>query len=473
MIYPVLLCGGSGTRLWPVSRQALPKQFSKLFGEESLFQTAARRVSGPGFAAPIIVTGDSFRFIVSEQLSATSLTASATLTEPESRNTAPAILAAVIWLAEREPDALMLVVPADHAMPDSEAFHEAVMAARPAAERGMIITFGIRPTRPEPGYGYLELAEGAVATASQPQPLARFIEKPDADHAAEILKTGRFLWNAGIFLFRAKTMLEAFKAHAPGMLAPVYAAVNHAAAELGFTRLAAEPWSAADAISIDHAIMERQSPLAVMPYRGAWSDLGNWDSIWQEAEADRWGNVVSPHALAINCDNTLLHSGDEGLELVGIGLSDIVAVAMPDAVMVARKSDAGRIKEAVAALKARGARQASQFNRDDRPWGWFERLASGSRFQVKRIVVKPGAALSLQSHCHRSEHWIVVEGSARATVGSRTMIVMENEYVYVPKGEKHRLMNTGETPLILIEVQSGSYLGEDDITRYEDAYARP
>ena len=473
MIYPVLLCGGSGTRLWPVSRQSLPKQFSRIFGAESPFQASARRVSGPGFAAPIIVTGDSFRFVVSEQLGAASLTACATLTETESRNTAPAILAAAIWLAAREPDAMMIVVPTDHVMPDRDTFHEAVTAARPAAEAGTIVTFGIRPTRPEPGYGYLELAEGAVTDASLPQPLARFIEKPDADRAADILKTGRVLWNAGIFLFRARTILEAFKAHAPGMLAPASAAVKHATVERGYTRLAAEHWSQVEAISIDHAIMEKQLPLAVMPYRGAWSDLGNWESIWHETGADGSGNVVSPHALAINCDNTLLHSGDERLELVGIGLSDIIAVAMPDAVVVARRSDAQRIKEAVAALKARGARQASQFNRDDRPWGWFESLSTGRRFQVKRIVVNPGAALSLQSHRHRSEHWIVVEGSARATVGNRTTTVMENEHVYVPKGQIHRLANPGKTPLVLIEVQSGCYLGEDDIQRYEDAYARP
>lgn len=472
MIYPVILCGGSGTRLWPLSRQSFPKQFARLMGEESLFQASARRLSGEGFEAPLIVTGDPFRFIVTEQLAGVSLAAAATLIEPEGRNTAPAILAAALWAVERDPDAVLAVAPSDHVIPDAEAFRQAIAAALPAARQGRIVTFGITPTRPETGYGYLELAANTDSGAAAPQPLLRFVEKPDAERAAAMLKAGRFLWNAGIFLFSARSMIDAFAAHAPDMLQPARQALGGAKTDLGFTRLAPEPWSRLANISIDYAIMEKADALSVMPYRGAWSDLGGWEAVWQESGPDAKGNVVSAHALALDCSNTLLRSENEGLELVGIGLTDIVAIATPDAVVVARKSDAQRVKDAVADLKARGAKQATSFARDHRPWGWFESLGRGSRFQVKRIVVHPGAALSLQSHHHRSEHWIVVEGTARVTIGDKVQLVSENQSVYIPLGERHRLENPGKLPMVLIEVQTGSYLGEDDIVRHEDVYAR-
>jgi mannose-1-phosphate guanylyltransferase / mannose-6-phosphate isomerase len=472
LITPVILCGGSGTRLWPLSRQSYPKQFAKLMGDESLFQASAKRCLSSGFAAPLAVTADPFRFLVVEQLAAVEVAPAGILIEPEARNTAAAVLSAAIWLEQGNPDALMLVLPSDHIIADTEAFQSAVNAAVPAAETGQLVTFGILPTRPETGYGYLELAKGAAIDAALPQPLARFVEKPESAKAAEMIASGQYLWNAGIFLFRVSTLLEAFRQHAPDLLEAVQPAVAEAKNDLGFTRLAADPWSRARSESIDYAIMEKAGNLAVMPYTSKWSDLGSWEAVHQESHPDMAGNVVSDHATAIDCTNSLLRSEVDGLELVGIGLEDMIAIAMPDAVLVARKSDSQRVKEAVDALKVREAKQATTFSSDHRPWGYFESIAVGNRFQVKRIVVHPGAALSLQSHFHRSEHWIVVQGTARVTVDETVRLLTENESVYIPLSAVHRLENPGKVPMVLIEVQTGSYLGEDDIVRYEDVYAR-
>ena len=472
LIHPVLLAGGSGTRLWPLSRQSYPKQFSKLMGDESLFQASARRFSTAGFAPPLVLTGEDFRFIVTEQLAAIRQSPQAIVIEPAGRNTAPAILTAALMLAAQDPDALMLVAPSDHVLPDRAAFHSALEAARPRAQAGDLVTFGITPDKPETGYGYLELGTGADPQATTPQPLARFVEKPDAARAAQMLAAGTFLWNAGIFFFSARAIIAAYKVHAPALLAPVQDALEGAQADLGFTRLAPLPWATLPDISIDYAIMEKADNLAVMPYAAGWSDLGGWEAVWAEEGPDATGTVCTGSAHAIDCTDTLLRSDTDGLELVGIGLDDIVVVAMADAVLVARKSDSQRVKEAVALLKTKDARQATQFPRDHRPWGWFESLATGGRFQVKRIVVNPGAALSLQSHFHRSEHWIVVEGTAKVTVDDTVQLVSENQSVYIPLGATHRMENPGKLPMILIEVQTGSYLGEDDIVRYEDVYAR-
>lgn len=472
MIYPILMCGGSGTRLWPLSRKSYPKQFAKLMGDQSLFQASACRLKGQDFGAPVIVTVDDFRFIVTEQLAQVETSPGGILIEPEGRNTAPAVLAAALWLAAKDPDALMLVAPSDHVITDPHGFAETVRAAVERAQAGNLVTFGIIPTRPETGYGYLELADGASIEASSPQTLIRFIEKPDADQAAQMLETGGFLWNAGIFLFTAKTIIAAYEAHAPEMLVTVRAALDAAQSDLGFTRLDPDAWAQADDISIDYAIMEKSDALSVMPYSGSWSDLGGWDAVWQESGPDSEGNVISESATAIDCKDTLLRSESEGLQLVGIGLEDVIAIAMNDAVLVAHKSEAQRVKEAVAALKAKGASQAVQLPRDYRPWGWYESLVIGERFQVKRIVVTPGAALSLQSHHHRSEHWIVVEGTARVTVDDEVKLLSENQSVYIPLGAVHRMENPGKVPMVLIEVQTGPYLGEDDIIRYEDVYAR-
>lgn len=469
-ITPVLLCGGSGTRLWPLSRKSHPKQFAPLLAGGSLFQASALRLCGAEFSAPVVVTSDRFRFIVTDQLSAVNIAARAVLIEPEPRDTAAAILAATLFLAETDPDRLLLIAPSDHVIPDSAAFTSAVLAGVEAARAGQIVTFGITPDRPETGFGYLELAQRPVGASPQAVPLRGFVEKPDPERASRMLAEGRHLWNAGIFLASAATLLAAFGAEKPELLAAVRAALSGATRDLGFTRLDPAAWAGADAISIDYAVMEKARNLVVVPYSGRWSDLGDWAAVWRETASD--GLALSGAVTAIDCRNTLLRSEAEGLEIVGIGLEDIVAVAMPDAVLIARRDRTQEVRQAVAALRARNARQAENFPKDHRPWGWFESLVTGDRFQVKRIVVNPGGALSLQSHVHRAEHWIVVEGTARVTVDAKVRTVTENQSVYVPLGAVHRLENPGKVPVVLIEVQTGSYLGEDDIIRYEDAYRR-
>ena len=472
VITPVLLCGGSGTRLWPLSRKSYPKQFSALIGDQSLFQASASRLTGAGFAAPVVVTVDAFRFIVTEQLAQAGISPGAVLIEPDGRDTAPAILAAALHLAATDPDGLMLVAPSDHVIPNAALFAATVAAAIPAAQSGLMVTFGIAPDRAETGYGYLELAAAPDLTAAPaPQPLRAFVEKPDATRAAAMLAEGRYLWNAGLFLFRAATIIAAFRAHAPALVAQVQASVEGARTDLGFLRLAAGPWEQISPISIDYAVMEKAANLAVVPFVGRWSDLGDWAAVWRET-ADGHGIALSGPALAIDCTDTLLRSEVPGQKIVGIGLTDIVAIAMPDAVLIAHKDRTQEVKQAVAALKAEGAKQAETFPRDHRPWGWFESLVMGERFQVKRIVVHPGAALSLQSHHHRSEHWIVVQGTAKVTVDADVRLISENQSIYIPLGAVHRMENPGKLPMVLIEVQTGSYLGEDDIIRYEDVYSR-
>ena len=471
MIYPTILCGGSGTRLWPLSRKSYPKQFVPLLGEETLFQASAKRLTGPEFAAPVVLTNSDFRFIVTEQLTEIGIDPGAILIEPEGRNTAPAVLAAALFLQARDPEAVLLVAPSDHAIPDAVAFRAAVHRGVAEASKGQIVTFGITPSRPETGYGYLELASAPGASGA-PVALARFVEKPDLARAEAMLAAGNYFWNAGIFLFRAADMVAAFEAHAPEVLAPVRAALDEAHTDLGFLRLGPEAWGCAPDISIDYAVMERAQNLSAVPFSGAWSDLGGWDAVWAAQDRDGAGVACSAGATAIDCRESLLRSETEGVELVGIGLEHIIAIAMNDAVLVADMRRAQDVKKAVEALKAKKAPQAVQFPKDHRPWGWFETLALGPRFQVKRIVVHPGASLSLQSHHHRSEHWIVVQGTAKVTVDDAVQLVTENQSVYVPLGSKHRMENPGKLPMVLIEVQTGAYLGEDDIVRYQDVYAR-
>jgi mannose-1-phosphate guanylyltransferase/mannose-6-phosphate isomerase len=473
IIHPLLLCGGSGTRLWPLSRKSYPKQFARIVGDESLFQASARRLSGADFAAPTIITGSDYRFIVVEQLAGIEIAADAILIEPSARNTAAAVAAAAVALHAQAPGALMLVAPSDHVIPDAAAFRAAVTAAVPVAEAGGLVTFGIRPDRAETGYGWLELSnDPGVDFAPVPQPLRRFVEKPSAATAAEMLAKGTFLWNAGIFLFSTDGILAAFRTHAPALLEHVETAVSTAKRDLGFTRLDAAAWNKIEDISIDYAVMEKATNLSVVPYAGAWSDLGGWEAVWRDGAQDGNGVVTSGPATALDCHDTLLRSESSAQQIVGIGLTDIVAVAMPDAVLIAHKDRAQDVKLAVAAMKKAGVSQAETLPRDYRPWGWYESLVIGSRFQVKRIVVHPGAALSLQSHHHRAEHWIVVEGTAKVTVDAEVRILSENQSVYIPLGAVHRMENPGKIPMVLIEVQTGSYLGEDDIIRYEDVYAR-
>ena len=473
-ITPVILCGGYGTRLWPLSRKSYPKQFVPLTGEETLFQASAKRMAGSSdavdFAAPMVLTNSDFRFVVTEQLARVGIDPGAVLIEPEGRNTAPAILAAALQVMKDDPEAILLVAPSDHVIPDGEAFRAAVARGIEPIRAGDLVTFGIAPTHPETAYGYLDLSE--IPQDGAPVKLSRFVEKPDAARATEMVEVGNFLWNAGIFLFRAADMVTAFSTHAPQLIGPVQQALEEAKVDLGFLRLAPKPWSALEDVSIDYAVMEKAENLSVVPFAGSWSDLGGWDAVWRESGPDSDGVVTSDHATAIDCRDTLLRAEGDRLEVVGIGLKNIVAVAMNDAVLVADMSRAQDVKTAVAALKAKAAPQATQFPKDHRPWGWFESLVVGPRFQVKRIMVHPGAALSLQSHFHRSEHWIVVEGTAKVTVDEEVRLVTENESVYIPLGAVHRMENPGRVPMVLIEVQTGSYVGEDDILRYEDVYAR-
>ena len=473
-IVPVILSGGSGTRLWPLSRASYPKQFAPLIGADSLFQASVLRLARPGFAAPLVVTTDDFRFIVTEQMAARRIDPGAVLIEPAGRDTAAAVLAATLQAAQDDPRTLVLIAPSDHLIPDADSFATCVMAARAAAEAGRIVTFGIPPTRPETGYGYLdpepEPDDASSRTGPLPRPLRHFVEKPDAATARAMLDEGHHLWNAGLFLFRADVMRAAFETHAPETLSQVETALAQARCDLGFIRLAPEPWTAIDPISIDYAVMEKADNLSVMPYDGAWSDLGDWAAVWRETES--CGLATQGATLAMDCADTLLRSENDRQAIVGIGLEGIVAIAMPDAVLVVRKDRAQDVKQAVARLHADGHGQARTLPRDYRPWGWYESLTQGPRFQVKRIVVHPGAALSLQSHHHRSEHWIVVEGTARVTIDETVRLITENQSVYIPLGTRHRLENPGKLPTVLIEVQTGAYLGEDDIQRFEDVYAR-
>ena len=471
-IVPVLLAGGAGTRLWPLSRKSFPKQFSNVVGAQTLFQQSALRLCSSdslSFARPMTLTNADFRFIVGEQLQAVGIDPGPILIEPSGRNTAPAILAASLHAAEDNPDAILLVAPSDHVVPDITAFHQAVLRGLEAVNSGKIVTFGISPDRPETGYGYLELEEIAGTDAKS---VRRFVEKPDKDVAQNMLNAGNYLWNAGIFMFKASDMIAAFSEHASALMRPVKNALEQGKPDLGFFRLDPDSWSACKDVSIDYAIMEKASNLVAIPFSAGWSDLGGWDAVWAEQRPDQDGVVCSENAIAIDCKDTLLRSESDGQQLVGLGLENIIAVAMPDAVLVADMGRTQDVKKVVSVLKEKAISQAEIFPKDHRPWGWFETLVIKGRFQVKRIFVNPGAALSLQSHHHRSEHWVVVEGTAKVSIDEKVLLVTEGESVHIPVGAVHRMENPGKLPMVLIEVQTGSYLGEDDIIRYEDIYSR-
>ena len=473
-VNPILLAGGSGTRLWPLSRKSYPKQFSKIIGDTSLFQSSAKRLISSDiveFSPHITLTSADFRFIIGEQLQEVGIDPGPILIEPEAKNTAAAILAASLFAHNKNQDAVLLVAPSDHLIPNTKSFHKVIKVGLSHALNGKIVTFGIKPTYPETGYGYLELQTDLLDKFGTSEVVA-FIEKPSIQHAKQMIGASNFLWNAGIFLFRAKEMIDAFEAHAPETLDLVLQAVNHSSADLGFLRLAEVPWSRLKNISIDYAIMEKANNLVAVPYTAKWSDLGGWDAVWAESNPDPSGNSVSKSAYAIDCSNSLLRSESNSQHIVGLGLDNILAIAMPDAVLVANKDRAQDVKMVVELLKEKNVTQAEVYPKDHRPWGWFESLLLGESFQVKRISVKPGMSLSLQSHQYRSEHWIVVEGTAKVTIDEDIRLVTEGQSVYVPIGAIHRMENPGELPMVLIEVQLGTYLGEDDIVRYQDKYLR-
>lgn len=469
MIYPVILCGGSGTRLWPASRKAYPKQFAPLLGRDSLYQATLKRFAGPDFAAPLIMTAEDFRFMATDQAADIGLGDARVVIEPAARDTAPAVLCAALLLAADDADAVMMVASSDHVIEDVPAFLAAIALGRPAAEAGAMVTFGITPARPETGYGYLELAKAPDGTLVD---VTSFREKPDAATARAFLEAGTYLWNAGMFLLRASEVIAAFETHAPGLLAPCRAAIADGKTDLGFFRLEAGAYGGCQAISFDFAVMEKAASVAAVPLDCGWSDLGAWDALWQVRPRDADGVATHGPVTAIDCRDSYLHSDDDAMQLVGLGLDGMVAVAMRDAVLVAPKDRAQDVKAVVATLRAAEVAQADDYPRFHRPWGWYETLCLDSRFQVKRIMVKPGGVLSLQSHHHRSEHWIVVAGTAEVTVNDDVKLVTENEGVYIPLGAVHRMANPGKLPMYLIEVQTGAYLGEDDIVRYEDIYDR-
>lgn len=467
-IHPVILCGGSGTRLWPSSRKSFPKQFSPLLGGDSLYQQTLRRLNGEMFGEPLVLTNEEFRFLAREQAEEIGLADARIVLEPEGRDTAPAILTAALIL-QATPDALMLVAPSDHLIANPAAFLDAIRAGAKAAGQGRLVTFGITPDAPETGYGYLEVT--STPSVGQAAELARFVEKPDENRARQMLASGMHLWNSGIFLFRVGDIIAAFQAHAPDMLSPCQTALDAGAEDLGFLRLDGAAYGSVRAQSIDYAVMEKADCISVVPVDAGWSDLGTWSSLHAALCADGT-NVEAGRVTAIDCKDSLLRSEDDSIHLVGLGLKNTVAVAMRDAVLVADMAHSQKVKQVVETLRRDKVAQADDYPRFHRPWGWYETLCLGARFQVKRIMVKPGGILSLQSHVHRAEHWVVVEGSARVTVGQQVKLISENESVYIPLGAVHRMENPGKVAMYLIEVQTGSYLGEDDIERYEDVYDR-
>lgn len=468
MIIPVIIAGGTGTRMWPASRRALPKQFAPLLGGNTLFQDTLMRLSGERFDAPCVISNEECRFIARDQMGAVGIHDARHIVEPLSRNTAAAVLTAAL-AHQSQPDAVMLISPADHVIRDTAAFEAALDVAMPRAEAGEVVCFGVIPTHPSTAYGYLQVDRGSDASV---QTVAEFVEKPDLATATELLGRGHSLWNAGLFMMRVDTALDAFRTHAPDLMAPCEAALSLGGEDLGFHRLSRDAFKRCRAIAFDRAVMEKLPKCTAVSLDCGWADLGSWSALRDHQVDTPGGNALLGEVEAIECRNSLLKSTNPDMALVGLGLDGIVAIATDDAVLVADASRSEEVGKAIEVLNARSAPQAEEFPRCHRPWGYYETLSLGARFQVKRIVVHPGQKLSLQSHVHRAEHWIVVEGSALVTVGEEEKLVTENESTYIPLGAVHRLENPGKLPLALIEVQSGCYLGEDDITRYEDIYAR-
>jgi mannose-1-phosphate guanylyltransferase/mannose-6-phosphate isomerase len=470
-VVPVILSGGSGTRLWPASRALHPKQLLPMVGDHSMMQaTVARFGETFGFAAPIVVGGEDHRFLISDQLAEVGCTPAAIILEPQGRNTAAAIALAAHLALDRDADAILAVAPSDHVIANEQGFHTAIAAALPAAEAGHLVTFGIKPDAPETGYGYIEI--GAVlAGVDGVHAVARFVEKPDASLAMTLVESGTHAWNAGIFVFRAATYLNELAIHAPTIAAACEAAMREATSDKLFLRPATGAFLDSPNVSIDYAVMELTKHAAVVPVDIGWSDVGSWDSLWSIAPRNNDGNAMQGEVVAIDSHNCLVRA-DDGIAVALVGVEDMVVVATRDSVLVVPRNRSQDVKKIVDELKARKSTRHTLQSVVHRPWGTYQTTDSGERFQTKRIVVKPGEQLSLQMHYHRSEHWIVVSGTAVVTIDGREQIVSENQSVYIAAGSQHRLANPGRLPLHLIEVQCGPYLGEDDIVRFEDNYAR-
>lgn len=475
MIHPVLLSGGSGTRLWPASRALYPKQLLPLLGPRTLLQETALRLQGAGFAPPTVICNEVHRFIVLEQLAAVGAPPRDVVLEPAGRNTAPAITAAALLLSQADPEAVMLVAPSDHRIADRQGFLAAVALAEAAAQDGALVTFGVRPDRAETGYGYIRPKPhpGDGAAGDGPagvHAIEAFVEKPDADTARAYVESGDYLWNSGMFAFRADAFLGEVERLRPDIVEACHRAVDGAVRDLDFLRLDAAAFGECPSVSVDYAVMEHTGRARVVPVDIGWSDVGSWSTLWTVSDKDAAGNAVRGDVIARDVRNSYLSS--DGPLLAAIGVEDLVVVASGDVTLVASREHAERVKQIAEELKQAGRPEADAHATVYRPWGAYTELEAGERFKVKQIVVKPGQKLSLQFHHHRAEHWIVVQGTARVTRGDETFMVYENESTFIPIGAPHRLENPGKVPLRLIEVQSGAYLGEDDIVRMDDVYGR-
>ena len=472
-LIPVILCGGTGTRLWPLSRASYPKQYWPLSGEgdATLMQQTQQRLDGlDGLEAPLLICNEDHRFIVAEQMRQIGIEPSAILLEPMGRNTAPAVTVAALQATAEGQDPLLLVLAADHLIRDSKQFRHAVDAGRAAAEAGRLVTFGIVPTAPETGYGYIEAAEPFSHESLRDVPIARFVEKPDRATAEQFLATGRFTWNSGMFLFRASAMLAELERLAPEVVSCCRAALEQDAADLDFLRLEREAFAKCPNVAIDVAVMEKTELGSVLPLDAGWSDVGSWSALWETADRDSNGNVLQGRVINKGSRNCYLRS--EHRLVVGLGVENLVVVETDDAVLIADRAKAQEIKSVVKQLEADGSPEGKAHRKIYRPWGAYTGVTEGNRWQVKRISVNPGASLSLQMHHHRAEHWVVVKGTALVERDGEQQLVGENQSTYIPLGCKHRLSNPGRIPVELIEVQSGEYLGEDDIVRFEDRYGR-
>lgn len=468
MLVPVLLSGGVGSRLWPLSRQLNPKQFLPLVDKLSLLeQTLERAQALVSSGAPIVVCNDEHRFMVAEQLRNVEIKPGAIILEPVGKNTAPAVAVAALQALETDPDAVLLVMPADHIIADPAAFSEAVTKGLSQAQDGSLVTFGIVPESPETGYGYIRRGP---AEASGCYPIAEFVEKPELEVAKQYVADGNYYWNSGMFLLGAQAYLDELRQHAPQMLAAAQAALANAEKDLDFVRLSEADFSACPSDSIDYAVMEKTSKGMVVPLSCGWNDVGSWSSLWEVGEKDDQGNVTKGDVILHDTNTSYIHSSSR--LVTSVGIENVVVVETADAVLVADKDSVQNVKAIVNQLKQQQREEVNTHTKVYRPWGSYESLAMADRFQVKRIIVNPGAQLSLQMHHHRAEHWIVVSGTAVVTCGEKEFILCEDQSTYIPLGTKHRLANSGVIPLELIEVQSGSYLGEDDIVRFEDVYGR-
>ncbi|MBV6895990.1 mannose-1-phosphate guanylyltransferase/mannose-6-phosphate isomerase [Xanthomonas euvesicatoria] len=463
-VLPIILSGGSGTRLWPLSRESYPKQFLPLVGDKSMLQSTWLRAAPVAGHAPIVVANEEHRFMAAEQLQQLGVKPSAILLEPKGRNTAPAIAVAALEATRDGADPLLLVLPSDHVIQNEAAFQAAVTLAATAAEQGKLVTFGIKPTAPETGYGYIKAGAGTGASAVE-----RFVEKPDLATAQSYLASGEYYWNSGMFLFRASRYLEELRKFHPAIADACQKAWENGKRDTDFTRLDKDAFAASPSDSIDYAVMEKTADAVVVPLDAGWNDVGSWSSLLDVSNQDAQGNAHHGDVIQLDCQNTYAY----GSRLIAmVGLEDVVVVETPDAVLVGHRDRIQEVKDVVSQIKTAGRSEATWHRKVYRPWGAYDSIDMGQRHQVKRITVKPGAVLSLQMHHHRAEHWIVVSGTAEVTRGEEVLLLTENQSTYIPLGVTHRLRNPGKLPLELIEVQSGSYLGEDDIVRFEDTYGR-